>query len=203
MLILVATLLALAAVPLLGGRLSLLSGLQLRGGRWVATALGTQVLVISIVPHWPRTLLVPLHALSYVLAAVVLWQNRRLPGLPLIALGGGLNATAIAVNRGQMPGDPGAFAQAGITSDSGFVNSGVLDGPRLAALGDVFASPSWLPLQNVYSVGDLLILAGAVWAVHRTCRTVLGRRTPAHLLRRRRSAAAGCTGSAPLGDPAW
>ena len=41
-----------------------------------------------------------------------------------------------------------------------FVNSGVLDDPRLAFLGDVFASPAWLPLRNVYSPGDLLLLAG-------------------------------------------
>lgn len=186
MLILVATVLAIASVPLLGGRLSLLSGLQLRSGRLAAAALATQVLVISVVPHWPRAVLVPLHALSYLLAATVLWHNRRLPGLPLVALGGALNATAIAANRGQMPGDPEAFAQAGMASShDGFVNSGVLADPRLAGLGDVFASPSWLPLQNVYSIGDLLILTGAAWAVHRTCRTVLGRRSPSALLRRR------------------
>lgn len=189
MLILVATVLALAVVPLLGGRLSLLSELRLKAGGLAAAALLLQVMVISVVPHWPRSVLVPLHALSYLLAAAVLWHNRRLPGLPLIACGAAMNATAIAANDGQMPGDPQAFARAGITAQEGeFVNSGVLEDPRLAWLGDVFASPSWLPLQNVYSLGDLLILAGAVWAIHRTCRTVLGRRPAARHLPRRRTA---------------
>ena len=44
-----------------------------------------------------------------------------------------------------------------------------------AFLGDVFASPAWLPLRNVYSPGDLLLLAGAVWVVHAACGTVLAR----------------------------
>jgi hypothetical protein len=176
-LILVATLLALALVPLLGGRLSRLADLRLRSRRLIALALGVQVLVISIVPDWPRPLVVALHGASYVLAAAFVWRNRSVAGLPVLAVGAGLNAFAIAMNGGQMPADPEALARVGITQEPGeYVNSGVVDDPRVAFLGDVLASPSWLPLQNVYSAGDLLILAGAVWLVHRTCGTVLARR---------------------------
>ena len=176
MLILAATALAMLLVPLLGGRLSRLSTLGVRHGRLVAGALALQVLVISIVPGWPRPLLVALHGASYVLAAAFVWVNRRLPGLVLIAAGGALNALAIAVNGGQMPASAEAVVRAGLPVETeGFVNSGVVSDPRLTFLGDVFASPAWLPLRNVYSPGDLLILAGAVWAVHRTCRTVLAR----------------------------
>ena len=176
MLILVATVLAMLLVPLLGGRLSGLSRIELRGGRLVAGALGLQVLVISIVPTWPHAVLVVLHAASYVLAATFVWVNRSIPGVPLLAAGGGLNALAIAANGGQMPASEEAVRQAGLPVEvDHFVNSGVLEDPRLAFLGDVFASPAWLPLQNVYSPGDLLLLAGAVWVVHSACGTVLAR----------------------------
>lgn len=183
MLILVGTLLAILLVPLTGGRLSRLPELALRRGWLVGLALGTQVLIISIFPQWPRPLLVAGHALSYVLAGLFIWVNRRLPGLLIVSLGGGLNALAIAVNGGQMPASLTAVRAAGLPVENDeFVNSGVLADPRLAFLGDVFASPSWLPLRNVYSVGDLVILAGACWAVHRTCRSALGRDPRAWLL---------------------
>lgn len=188
MLILVGTLIAMLLVPLLGGRLAGLGGIELRRGRLVAGALALQVLVISVVPTWPHAVLVTLHAASYVLAAAFVWSNRRIPGVPLLASGGGLNVLAIAANGGQMPASEDAVRRAGLPVDvDHFVNSGVLDDPRLPLLGDVFASPSWLPLQNVYSPGDLLLLAGAVWVVHRACGSVLVR-DPRPFLRGLRSA---------------
>ena len=177
MLILAALLLALLLVPLTGGRLSRLSALVLRRPWLLLLALGLQVLTITLVPGWPQPVLVALHGLSYVLAAGFVWANRRVPGIVLVALGGGLNALCIAANGGQMPASASAVERAGLSAqEDGFVNSAVLSDPRLPWLGDVFASPSWLPLRNVYSVGDLLLLAGVVWAVHRTCGTVLARR---------------------------
>ena len=176
MLILVATVLAMLLVPLLGGRLSGLSRIELRGGRLLAGALGLQVLAFTVFPTWPHALLVVMHAASYALAGVFVWVNRPLPGLLLLASGGALNALAIAANGGQMPASEAAVRQVGLPVDvDHFVNSGVLAEPRLLVLGDVFASPDWLPLRNVYSVGDLLLLAGAVWVVHSACGTVLAR----------------------------
>jgi Family of unknown function (DUF5317) len=175
-LILAGTLLALLLVPVLGGRLSRLATFPLRSGWLVALALGAQVLAISVVPGWPRPLLVALHALSYALAGTFVWANRHLPGIALLAAGGGLNALVIARNGGQMPASEQAVRAAGLPVETDhFVNSGVVVHPRLAAFGDVFASPSWLPLHNVYSPGDLLLLAGACWAVHRTCRSLPAR----------------------------
>ena len=176
MLILVGTVLAMLLVPLLGGRLSGLARIELRGGRFVAAALGLQVLAITVFPTWPHAVLVAAHALSYVLAAAFVWVNRAIAGVPLLAAGGALNALVIAVNGGQMPASEAAVRRAGLPVEvEHFVNSGVLEDPRLAVLGDVFASPAWLPLRNVYSPGDLLLLAGAVWLVHRACGTVLAR----------------------------
>ena len=176
MLILAATLLALALVPLLDGRLGRLGELRLSHPELVAAALVCQVLAITVLPTWPRPFLVTLHGGSYLLAGLFVWANRRLPGLPLLALGGASNATVIALNDGTLPASRAAVEHAGLAVDPDhFVNSGVLAHPRLGFLGDVFASPSWFPVHNVYSLGDLLLLVGAVWAVHRTCRTVLAR----------------------------
>jgi hypothetical protein len=186
-LILAATLVALLLVPLLGGRLGRLGDLRLHSRWLVLYALGLQVLAISIVPDWPRPAVVALHASSYVIAGAFVWINREVAGLPLLAAGAGLNALAIAVNGGQMPASESALRRVGLSTEAGdrYVNSGVVESPRLALLGDVFPSPDWLPLRNVYSVGDLLILAGAVWLVHRTCRTVLARDPRPWLGRRR------------------
>jgi hypothetical protein len=176
-LILAGTVLALLLVPVLGGRLRRLADVRLTSRWLVPYALALQVLAISIVPDWPRPAVVALHASSYVIAAVFVWLNLGVPGVPLLAAGAACNALAIAVNGGQMPASPSALAKVGIEQEAGrYVNSGVVDDPRLGFLGDVFASPSWLPLQNVYSFGDLLILRGAVWLVHRTCGTVISRR---------------------------
>jgi len=154
----------LLLVPLLGGRLSRLAELPLRS-RWVvAYALALQVLAVSVAPGWPHPVLLGLHVSSYVLAAVFVWLNRGVAGVPLLTLGAGLNALAIAANGGQMPASPSALAAAGLAADpSGFSNSVVVESPRLALLGDVFATPGWLPFQNVCSVGDLLVLAGGAW----------------------------------------
>jgi uncharacterized membrane protein len=174
MLILAATLLALALVPLFGGRLSRLSGLRLRQGWLVALALALQVVCITLVPTWPRPILVTMHALSYLLAAAFVWLNRRLPGLAVLALGGLCNAVTIGLNGGTLPASPSAMRRAGLpVVQDKFLNSGLINHPRLAFLGDNYPSPSWLPLHNVYSLGDLLILAGAVWMIHRTCGTAL------------------------------
>lgn len=176
MLLLAGTLLAVLLVRPLGGRLRPLAGLTLRGAPLLLAGIGLQVLCFVVLVDAPRPLLVAMHALSYVLAGTFVWLNRAVPGLWLIALGAGSNALTLTVNGGTMPASREAVVKAGLPLvEEAYSNSHVLAEPRLAALGDVFASPAWLPLQNVYSIGDVLVLAGAVWAVHRTCGTVLAR----------------------------
>lgn len=176
MLILTATLVALLLVPVVGGRLRRLADLRLQSRGLILYALSLQALASSIVPDWPRPAVLGLHTSSYILAGVFVWRNRSLPGLPLLAAGAGLNAFAIAVNGGQMPANAEALAKVGVARQPG---------ARFAFLGDVFPSPAWLPLQDVYSVGDLLILVGAVWLVQRQCGTVLTRRPDVSALRSR------------------
>lgn len=178
----------LAAVPLLGGSLLRLSDVRLRRAWTLPAALLAQILAVDIFPHGQRSLLVPLHLASYGLAAAFLGSNRRVPGLWLLALGAGLNLLAIGANGGVMPARPAALEAAGLSHDQGgsFVNTEVVDEPRLDWLGDVFAVPAPLPLHNVFSLGDVLIVAGAGCTAH-----LVGGSRPGRHLRRRASSRGG------------
>jgi multisubunit Na+/H+ antiporter MnhE subunit len=56
----------------------------------------------------------------------------------------------------------------------GNTNSVVVAAPALAPLTDLFAMPAWMPLANVFSIGDVLIGAGVAVAIAAAMRT--GRR---------------------------
>ena len=58
-----------------------------------------------------------------------------------------------------------------------FNNSGILAHPQLAWLGDVLAVPAGVPLANVFSIGDVLILVGLAYGVHHLCGSRLVRRS--------------------------
>jgi hypothetical protein len=131
LLLLICVLLALATVPIFGGRLSRLAALSFRNVPVLVAAIGLQVLIISIVPHWPSGFLGIAHVISYVLAGVFVYGNARLSGLWLIALGGLSNAIAIAANGGVMPASMRALEVSGLDSSAGFANSDVVPRRRV------------------------------------------------------------------------
>jgi len=159
-----------ATVPLFGGRLRALAHLRIQSLWLIGGALALQVLAISVVPTWPHAVLVSAHLVSYVMAGWFVWLNRRVTGLSVVALGGALNAVTIAVNGGTLPASRSALATAGIHPVAGdFNNSGVLAHPHLAWLGDVIPVPASVPMANVFSIGDLLILVGLAYGLHHLC----------------------------------
>lgn len=163
------TVVALLSVPLTGGHLVALAQIRITSKWLVLVALLVQVAITSFVQDWPHALLVALHIGSYVLIGVALWRNRRIAGLPLIALGGLLNGVVITLNRGTLPASARALAEAGMVTNGDFTNSGVLRHPILAPLGDVVATPAWLPFRNVISIGDCIALIGVFVLVHTVC----------------------------------
>ena len=166
-----AALLALASVPLLGGRLAALADLELRRPWLVAAALAAQVLVTTVAPGAFDGAGSAVQLATYALLAAFLWSNRFVPGLPLVTLGASCNFAAIAANDGVMPASRGALRVAGLPFDKGgeFANSAAVDDAKLAFLGDVLAIPQALPASNVLSIGDLLIFAGLLVALHALC----------------------------------
>jgi len=174
-LILVALAVVVATVPLTGGRITRLATRRFRGVALLVASFVLQLLVVSVLPGSLHTLSAVLHVASYALAAAFLAVNRWVVGLVVIAIGGALNAVAIAANGGEMPASRSAVASAGLRlSRAHFDNSGLVAHPRFGILGDVFAVPRWLPAHNVFSVGDVVILLGVGYLVHRECRAPSG-----------------------------
>jgi hypothetical protein len=85
--------------------------------------------------------------------------------MAIVAPGALSNLVAIAANGGLMPADPGALALAGFTGPGEHTNSVVLAEPAFRPLTDLYAVPAWLPLANVFSVGDVLIGIGVAVAI--------------------------------------
>jgi Family of unknown function (DUF5317) len=167
--------LATASVPLCGGSLAELRQVRVRRIWLILVALGLQVLVISVFPHsLPDLLSRLLHVVSYALAGFWLWTNRQVPWLWLLGLGGLCNLVAIGANGGIMPASATALRAAGRLSalhPGQFTNSAYQPGAHLVFLGDIFSVPQGWPLANVFSVGDVMIVAGAFLFLHTACRT--------------------------------
>jgi Family of unknown function (DUF5317) len=172
-------LLAFAAVPLAGGRLGLLADVRIRLGWLAVAALLVQVVIVSVVPGGSHGLHVAVHLATYVAVAAVVAANLRLPYAWLMAAGGAMNFAAIVANAGVMPASASALRAADRAPQAGeFANSVVRDHPHLAFLGDVFAVPAPLPLANVFSVGDVCLVAGAFLFLHAACRVSERPRAP-------------------------
>jgi hypothetical protein len=163
-----AFLLLLLTVPAAGGRLSALEEVRLRWVWLVALAFAIQVLIVTVVPEGDETLHRVVHVMTYALAGACIVRNlRELRFMWVIALGGLLNFIAIAANGGVMPASRGALATAGLEVQSGsFANSDFVESAHVWFLGDVFAIPAGWPGANVFSVGDALMLLGALLVLH-------------------------------------
>jgi hypothetical protein len=173
-----AVLVVMISVPLAGGRLVRLADIRMRGLWAAGLAMLIQVLIVNVfAAKLPQAAAATLHVVSYVLAGSVVVVNRRIRGLWVVALGGGLNMLAIGANNGVMPASPAAVLRAGLVESSGeFANSAATTNPRLGFLGDVFAIPRGVPLANVFSVGDVLLVAGFAIVMHSACGSRLRRR---------------------------
>jgi hypothetical protein len=175
MLFLVLLLLCAATVPLAGGRLAALADLRFRGVGLLAGALAVQVLILAVLDDADPMLLGAVYIGTFLVAGGFILANRRVSGVPLIGLGGGLNATAIIANGGVMPARAGALEAAGRpVAEESFRNSAALADPHLPWLGDTFAIPSGVPLANVFSVGDIVLVLGVLVLLHVTCETAPG-----------------------------
>ncbi len=159
----------------LGGRLSNLSNLGFRWG-WLAVG-GLVVQVVLFTPSVEAVAGAATPAIylgSTLVVFVAVLRNVRLAGMPVVLLGALSNLLAIAANGGYMPADPKAMEIAGLPPGD-HANSVVLAEPALRPLTDVFALPAWLPMANVFSVGDVLIGIGIAWTIVATMRRQPGR----------------------------
>ena len=161
--LLTAVVIGLGAGLATGGRFRNLRSLDLELPWLVLAALILQVLAFSPVGQaLGTTAAVSLHLASYVLLTWFVVVNRRRLGIVVAGVGLALNFATIAANGGHMPASRVALALAGVAyAGTAHNNSTVAGaGTRLGFLGDVFAVPAWVPAANVFSAGDVLIVAG-------------------------------------------
>jgi hypothetical protein len=149
---------------LLGGRLERLTSLPLRrpGLFWVAIGIQVVAFPFAFLP-WTTgdTAARILWLASYALLIVATILNRHVAGVAVVGAGMVLNVLAVVANGGHMPVSQAAMRAAG-ESYAVKQNSAAIDDPSLPWLIDRFAAPDWLPLGNVFSLGDVVIAVGAV-----------------------------------------
>lgn len=177
-----AFLIVLVTVPLFGGDLRRLEDVRLRFVWLAVVAVLVQLVLIVIAPEGDSTIYRVAHVLTYALVGVCVVANLQLRFLWVVALGGLLNFIAIAANGGVMPASEGAMRTAGLDVSDEFTNSDYVEDANLAFLGDVFAIPDGWPGANVFSIGDVLIVAGAFLVLHAATGSRLVRRGRAQLV---------------------
>jgi hypothetical protein len=166
MFILYAVVAGLLVGLLLGGRLESIAETRFRFGWLALVALAIQIVLFSPIAgdrlgeagRW-------IYVGSTALVVLVVVLNLRLGGLPIVLAGALSNLAAIVANGGSMPASPSALAAVGHTVADGPTNSTVVAHPALEPLTDIFATPAWLPLANIFSVGDVLVAVGVAIAI--------------------------------------
>ena len=149
-----------------GGSLARLGDLRFRWAPLIALGMLGQVLLFSTSLGAALGDAAPAaYVISNAVVLVAVLRNLAIPGLTLVFIGGAANLITIVANGGYMPVSPEAVAAMGRLPKEGYSNSRLLDSVVLGPLTDIFAMPTWIPLANVFSVGDALIGIGAAIAV--------------------------------------
>ena len=144
-----------------------------------------------LIAYWPATryLLVDRLAsmvltVSLILFSAFAWQNRRLPGMPILLAGLVLNLTVIVANGGWMPISPQTASRLAGTDILGLMNLGSRFGQKdvlllaqntqFEFLSDRFLLPDWIPYKVAFSLGDILVGLGIFWLLaHPTSKTTI------------------------------
>ena len=167
-----------------GGRLQQLASVPFRWGWLALAAFGLQIDLIYFpeqVGAEPVSLRLYILVLSYALLIAVIWQNRRLPGLWLLAVGLAANLAVMLLNGGYMPITAEALSQAGFSHTAQSATDGMPvlfskdivlahDATLAWWLSDIFVLPPPFPIPSIFSVGDVLVALGGFWFLQKGMR---------------------------------
>lgn len=171
MFILYAVVVGLIVGLLLGGTLSALGEIRFRWWPLVFVGFLLQVVLFQDAVAARVGDLGPLlYVASTAMVVLAVLRNLDMPGIPLVALGAACNLAAILANGGFMPASPDAMAALGKAQPVIYSNSAVVAHPMLEPLTDIFALPPWLPLNNIFSIGDAILALGVVVVIVTTMR---------------------------------
>jgi hypothetical protein len=171
--------LTIVVALLRGGSLQHFAALRVRWVPLVVAGFALQLLIFTPLRHVPLVSVATpeLYVVSMLLLVVWVARNWRIPGMALMAAGLLLNTIAIIANGGYMPVSPESAAYAGkianyATSGLPVANNSIATGAnvRLWLLTDIIAVPKAVPLANVFSIGDVLLLTGVCVLCYRTVR---------------------------------
>ena len=166
MFILYAVLAGLLIGVLTGGSPSRLGDLHFRWAPLIALWMVGQLLLFSTGVGSALGDAAPAaYVASNLVVLVAVGRNLQIPGMILVLIGGAANLITIVANGGYMPVSREAVVAMGRLPKEGYSNSRLVDAVVLGPLTDIFAMPTWIPLANVFSVGDGLIGIGAAIAV--------------------------------------
>jgi len=166
MFILYAVVIGLAIGLVAGGRIGSIGDIRFRWAPLVLVGFGAQVLLFSdAVAARVGDLGPVLYVASTLLVVIAVVRNCAVAGMPLVAVGAACNLAAIVANGGFMPASAAAMAALGKAAPTIYSNSAVVAQPALAPLTDIFALPSWLPLHNVFSLGDVILGVGVAMVI--------------------------------------
>jgi uncharacterized protein DUF5317 len=166
MFILYAVLAGVVAGLLTGGSGSRLGDLRIRFGLLITLGMACQLLLFSTpVGNLLGDAAALVYIASNVAVLVAVAANLVIPGLAFVLAGGASNLVAIVANGGYMPVSPEALEAMGRLPKEGYSNSVPRENVILGPLTDIFIMPAWVPMANVFSVGDILIGVGAAIAV--------------------------------------
>jgi hypothetical protein len=143
-----------------GGRVSALADLRFRGTWMIVVAVAAQVAAFpSTALPWSTGDAVAtfMWVGSYALLIAATFRNGQIHGIGFVGLGMTCNLVAILANGGHMPALPHAAAATGV--DGVHANSAAMAHPHLAFLVDRWVAPGWVPLANVFSIGDVILFA--------------------------------------------
>jgi hypothetical protein len=138
----------------------------------------------SLLPDW---LAASSLSASLILFLAFVLLNRRLPGMPILIIGLGLNLIVILANRGWMPISPqtashlmGGGAVQSFSLGSRFGEKDILLLPQdmhFGILADRFLLPDWFPYKVAFSLGDTLVALGIFWLLAKPTRQTEGQRS--------------------------
>lgn len=119
---------------------------------------------------------------SQILLFVFALFNHSLPGMKALTLGAVLNLLVMIANGGFMPIRPQAAAylvpECSLLDFPAGARFGAKDiilmpeATRFELLADRFLTPAWFPYQSAFSLGDVLIAAGAFWLLARPAHSI-------------------------------
>jgi len=166
MFILYSVVIGLIVGAIAGGRPGGLARIEFRWAPAILAGLLTQVVLFTdAVAERVGDLGPAIYVASTLLVVAAVLRNVRITGMPVVAVGAASNVAAIVANGGFMPASRDALAALGASAPSIYSNSSVAPDPALWPLTDVFALPPWLPMANVFSIGDVLIGLGVALVI--------------------------------------